>query len=56
LQGHQELLQQALLFLICLSYCHLDDLYAALLLSKDGRGLMKDFALLGCCTCKRPAR
>jgi transcription initiation factor TFIIH subunit 4 len=50
LQGHkkhQELLQEALLFLICLSYCRLGDAYAASSLSKDGRGLMKDLALFG---------
>lgn len=44
---HQELLQEALLFLICLSYCRLGEAYAASSLTKDGRGLMKDLALFG---------
>ena len=44
---HKELLQEAMLFLISLSYGKVGDAYAASSLSKRGRVLMKDLSLFG---------
>jgi len=46
-KNHEELRKEALLFLICLSYCKVGRGYRAMELSKPMRGIMKEFALFG---------
>mmetsp|Transcript_14049 Transcript_14049/g.20523 ORF Transcript_14049/g.20523 Transcript_14049/m.20523 type:complete len:351 (-) Transcript_14049:774-1826(-) len=43
----QEIQSEALLFLICLSYCRVGEAYPADALSKDAKILMKDFSKFG---------
>ncbi len=46
-EKHEELQQEALLFLICLSFCRVGEAYPASCLSKHGRNLMRDLTYFG---------
>ncbi len=46
-EKREELQQEALLFLICLSFCHVGEGYPASCLSKHSRNLMRDLTYFG---------